>query len=541
MLRSRAALALGALALLLPAFPAAALESPEEQRPRLVLLVVVDQLRGDRPWSALERLPAGGVRKLLEEGVAYLDAHYAHAITETAVGHATLVTGALPAQHGIVGNDWRDPWTGKLVENCVDEEHPLVGRPEDKRLGRSPRRLLSSTIGDQLALASAGRSKVFGVSIKDRSAILTAGRAGKAFWLARDSGEFTSSTYYDAELPAWARAWNERRPAAGYAGREWALTTQPGESAEPAQAFRHALGAADSPGYLMRLLFTPFADELLLDFATALIEGEELGADEHTDFLAIGFSASDAIGHMYGPSSPEAEQNLLRLDRTLAALLQRVDERVGPGRTLVVLSSDHGIAESPERMAQLGFDARRLTPAEVLGRAQRTELSRRCGTERELVRAYEHPYVYLDLDALRELGLEQQRVERELALILERQPGVARAFAMSAIGEAGDDPIARRVRASWHPARSGQVHVVLEAYSIVVPPLAPLAATHGSPWSDDTHVPLVLAGWRMQPRRVARRVGPEDLAPTLAALLHVAAPSGCSGALLAEVLELAGR
>jgi hypothetical protein len=274
-------------------------ESGRSRAPALVVQITVDQLRGDLPMRYRDRLEEGGFRYLLEQGVHYANAHYRHANTETAVGHATLVTGADPSAHGIVGNDWIDPATGAFVYNTEDDRHHLVGKEPKEHQGVSPRNLLSSTIGDELVLSNAGRSRVFSVSGKDRGAILPGGHAGKAFWYSKSTGRFVTSSYYYDAYPGWVDAWNGAAPAEAYRGRSWDLLQEkstylaadhddrPYEAAAlgMGRVFPHPYG--DDKYLTLKVGLTPAVDELTLDFATTLIREERLGQRGATDFLAV--------------------------------------------------------------------------------------------------------------------------------------------------------------------------------------------------------------------------------------------------------------
>jgi predicted AlkP superfamily pyrophosphatase or phosphodiesterase len=320
--------------------------SAADNKPKLILQITVDQLRGDLPGRYADRLAEGGFRYLMEKGTWYTDAHYRHANTETAVGHATLATGADPSRHGIVANDWIDQDTGAFVYNTEDDRHHIIGRRSKAHEGVSPLNLLASTISDELVVHTGGRSRAFSVSVKDRGAILPGGHAGKAFWFSKRSGEFVTSTYYYDDYPAWVKQWNAARPADAYKGKAWELlkdraTYVHGQMDDrPYEAdlkplgrvFPHQLGE-DSKYFYLLLTLTPIGDRLTLDFAKALVENERLGQNDDgvPDYLQISFSSTDYIGHLFGPSSLETEDNILRLDRTLADLFEFIDEKVGLG------------------------------------------------------------------------------------------------------------------------------------------------------------------------------------------------------------------
>jgi predicted AlkP superfamily pyrophosphatase or phosphodiesterase len=524
--------------------------------PRLVLQVTVDQLRGDLPLRFRDRFGPGGFRWLLERGTHYPDAHFAYSDTETAVGHATLVTGANPAQHGIVSNLWYDRAQERLVYAVEDERYRIVGEPvPGPHAGTSPRNLAGSTVGDELSFATSGRARIFSVSGKDRAAIIPGGHTGNAFWYSRGSGRFVTSTFYYEALPAWAQAWNDARPADAWRGRSWELLRDPASYTAPddepwepenervGRTFPHRLGGDDDPSYYAVLSLTPIGDELTLSFTKALVEGENLGGDAVTDYLAVSFSATDYVAHVFGPGSREAEDNLLRLDRVLADLFAFLDARVGLANVLVVLSGDHGGPEAPEYVAARGLEAGRVDVEAIEKGAFQQAVRKRLGAREDLIRFYDHPWIYLNPEAVAREGLEPARVEQVVAEEAVRLPGIHLAVTRTAL-LAGDVPrgdIYERIMNNLHPTRSGDVYLVQEPYWFLFnePDDAPfrLASIHGSPWSYDTHVPIIFAGHRVRPRTVWRRVGPEDVAPTLAAYLGILVPSASVGSPLGEVLD----
>ena len=354
--------------------PASAAEvASRAQRPKLVLQITVDQLRGDALMRFGDRFAPDGFRYFLDEGTHYINAHYDHANTETAPGHASLVTGADPSRHGIVANDWVDRNTGAFVYNTEDERHHILGREPKPHQGVSPRNLLSTTIGDELIISTARRSRVFSVSAKDRGAILPGGHAGKAFWYNNRGGDFVTSTYYYQDYPEWVKQWNARRPADRYKGKSWELLKdrstyiakdiddRPYESDFDAlgRTFPHPLGDGSSKYFYIVLYVTPMADELSLDFAKTLIESEKVGQGDATDYLAISFSSPDDAGHLFGPSSLEYEDAVLRVDHLLSQLFRYVDAKVGLDETLIVLSADHGGPEAPEYLQSFGMNVGR--------------------------------------------------------------------------------------------------------------------------------------------------------------------------------------
>ena len=364
---------------------------------RLVLQITVDGLRGDLLHRFGQHFGKDGFRYLLNNGSVFSNAHYQHANTETIVGHTTLATGASPSVHGMIGNAWFDPDSGSLGYNIEDSEYPLIPSRKDRVKGeqvdpaqqaarsdgRSPRAILAPTLSDTLAAYYAGQSKIFAVSGKDRGAVSMAGHVGKAFWFSTDSGDFVTSKYYYADYPDWAKKWNSQRKAESYAGESWELADdaatyllysrddRPYESNLKGygRTFPHLFGNAEDKLLNTRLLASPVVDQLTLDFAKTLVKAEELGKDWIPDYLSVSFSGVDAVNHFFGPSSLEQEALIRQLDQTIAELLKYIDKAVGLKHTLIVLSADHGIADMPEYMADLGMDTGRVYPEDVTAAA----------------------------------------------------------------------------------------------------------------------------------------------------------------------------
>ncbi len=526
------------------AFPAAAAE-----RPKLVLMITVDQLRGDIPIRFAHRFGSGGFRYLLDNGVYYSNAHYQHATNFTAVGHATLATGGNGQQHGLAGNDWHDFATGKQVYCVEDDRYNIISREKKAHEGISPRNLTSTTIGDELVIATGKRARVFSVSIKDRGAILPGGHLGKAFWFSTSTGEFVTSTYYYEDYPEWVKAWNKEKRADRYRDKTWSLSfpedTYVNHIADTherpygglSKAFPKPMKDADPKKYYGALRFTPFGDEVTLDFALELLRKERLGQGPHTDMLAISFSVTDYIGHAHGIESVEYEDNIIRLDRTLEELFKNIDRDVGLANTLIFLSSDHGMDMVPENKAELGYEAGRHYPEKFLA-AVNAGLQKRYNTTEPLVVAFWNPSLYLNLDLVKKLGLEVSAVEDALREEILKVPGVDVAVTRTQLlkGDVPNNPIMNKVQRSFHSKRSGNVTFVQDQYWYLYPKAEEFAGMHGSPYSYDTYVPIVFAGPNIKPQKVTRLVAPEDIASTVAQILGTVPPSGSVGTPLVEVL-----
>ena len=529
---------------------------------KLVLQITVDGLRADRLSRYGDRFGKGGFRYLREKGAVFTNAHYQHANTETIVGHTILATGAFPSESGMIGNVWYDREAGELAYNIEDPAAPILPTREvevkgeqvdpaqkmSRTQGRSPTAILAATLSDTLAVFNAGRSKIFGISGKDRGAVSMAGHAGKAFWFSTDSGDFVTSAYYYAAYPAWARDWNARRMAEGHAGSSWNLLNDLSTYVYAAQddrpyevdlkgysrVFPHPFAGADDKLFNTKLVISPVGDRLLLDFAKALVEGEELGRDEAPDYLSLSFSAVDAVNHFFGPSSLENEDVVLQLDRILADLFAFIDGKVGLEQTLIILSADHGMAEMPEYVTELGYEVGRLSPDDIVNAANGAG-KKFFGIE-GIVQFFFRPYIYLDDGKIAAAKVDKMMAEQAVAAAVADVEGIAYAVPRSGLSPLQSSPVLEQIRRNTHESRSGDIYVAQDPYWFLFDK-GPVAAMHGSPWRYDTHVPLIFAGPSIRPQTVPRLVHPVDVAPTIAAFLGMTPPSSAAGSPLREVLQ----
>jgi predicted AlkP superfamily pyrophosphatase or phosphodiesterase len=546
------------------------------QRPRLVLLIVVDQFRYDYLTRFGDLFGSRGIGRLMREGASWTDANYDHMPTFTSPGHAALGTGAWPSQTGIVANEWYEQDTGKKVKSSTDDTtKAIAGRPNE--LGKSPRRLLCSTVGDELKLADNDLSKVIGISDKDRSAILPPGRhANAAYWFSTDTGNMMSSTYYFNDVPEWVTRFNSRRLTDKWFGARWErLLPNEAEylkragkddvawenldkSSHDTNFFPHVItGGADKPGrsFYKALDYTPFSNDLLVAFAEEAITNEKLGADSDPDFLSVSFSANDYVGHRFGEYSQEVMDMTLRVDQQIGTLLDFVDARVGLQNTVVVLTADHGVSPIPEQAAAKGLPGRRYQKEELLKLVENVleakyarkdhpandyirNFINRSETERGVI----NNNVYLNRAALARDGVDLDECERVVGEAAMKLPGMARYFTRSQLESkaiSATDAVARRVLNGFYPQRSGDVIVVTEPYTIVFDtpddPTDPTnTATHGSPYSYDTHVPLIFMGRYFRPGSYSQTATPADIAPTLSNILRIQSPSCSIGRILSE-------
>jgi predicted AlkP superfamily pyrophosphatase or phosphodiesterase len=513
----------------------------------------------------LERYKTGfgddGFLYLMDTGVVYTNAHYQHANTETIVGHTTLATGTFPSQHGMVGNVWFDRETKELAYNIEDAEAPLLPTRKEsvkgeqldpsqklsRTQGRSPKVILAPTFSDGLAAYYGGRSKIFGVSGKDRSAVAMAGHAGKAFWFSTDTGDYVTSNYYYSEYPDWVREWNGKRQAEQYDGEKWELADDiatyllGGQDYRPYEVdlkgyglvFPHTFGELDDKLFFTRIFVSPVNDYLLLDFSKQLVNNEKIGQDAIPDYLSISFSSVDAINHFFGPSSLENEEAVRRLDRTLGDLFMFIDKTVGLKYTLIVFSADHGMADMPEYMTGLGFAAGRFDPDKIVETAN--NVGRKFGID-EVTRFFFRPYLYLNDEKIAAANLDQAVMEQAIATALTDSKGIALAVAGSSLVTQNGGPLQKSVRHNYHASRSGNIYVIQDPYWFLFEK-GPIAVMHGSPWRYDTHVPIIFSGPGIDAKKVHRLVHPVDVAPTIAVFMGMSAPAAAQGSPLQEVLQ----
>lgn len=534
---------------------------------KLVLQITVDQLRGDLIDRNIDHFGDGGFRYLLANGIYYTNAHHRHANTETIVGHTTLATGTDPAVHGMVANLWFDRKSGKPFYNVQDPDYPLLANsgvdqsseidPTQRAAtsdGRSPVSILSSTLSDEISIANAGASKIFGVSVKDRGAISMAGHSGTAYWFSKSEGRFVTSSYYMDAYSGWVDNWNEAGHVLAYADKAWELkdgveTYRFGEMDDVewetdfpgfGRSFPHPYDQSGVKYYTTLLTLSPAGDELTAGFAKELIDREQIGQDSIPDYLSVSFSSTDYVGHIFGPSSLEAEDNLRRLDQTISDLLQHVDARVGLENTLVVLSADHGAAEVPGYLNSLGIPASYFSFDDIDKQPAAEALTAEFGAAEELIESFSQPYVYLDETVLEAKGLEKSDVAGKLASELQKFQGIAFAISSEDLASAAvsKTSVSDAILANFHSERSGDIYVVFEPHWFVgdMDGLT-VASHHGSPWEYDTHVPIVFSRPGMKSQRISDRVETVDLAPTVAAYLKIKAPSGSRGKVLRNVLE----
>ncbi len=522
-LRLRSVLVLAVLSCL----PAFSFASAYNGRPRLVVVIVIDQFRGDYLERYSDEFGEGGLRLFLDHGANFTDCNYNFATTRTGPAHATLFTGAYPNAHGIISNEWWDPAKKRMVTSVEDDSTHLVG-VSGNAVGASPHNLHSDTLGDELKLATKGKSRVFAISLKDRAAILPGGFAANgAYWVDHKTGAWVTSTYYRGELPRWALAFNEGKHAEKYLNRDWTdsngkvLRSTRLDPAKP-EDFSELVGS------------TPFGNDYELDFARELMTDEKLGSGPTTDLLLLSLSANDILGHQVGPDSPLMESMAVALDHQLADFFSFLGKQIGLANVWIALSADHGVAPLYDVAAKLHLPASYHAAAEARASLNRSLSSRLSpGHPLEYVKDFDFYFAWLNQDAFGAIKMKEEDAEAAVGEAM-KSVGLRAYYTRSqlAAGNVPNTAIGLKYLHSYAPLPAW--------YVMGVPPPFFLSSKegtdHGSPYTYDTHVPLVFYGLPFQAGTYRTHAEPVDLATTLASLLGINAPTHAIGRVLTEAL-----
>jgi hypothetical protein len=533
-----------ALFLLLPAL---IVQAQAPARPKLVVGVVVDQMRWDFLYRYSDRYGANGFKRLLREGFSCENAFIPYTPTYTAPGHASVYTGSVPALNGIIGNFWYDKSKGRNVYCTEDEAVSTVGSTSNA--GKmSPRNMWASTIGDELRIAGNFRGKSIGIALKDRGAILPAGHAANgAYWFDNANGSWITSTYYGAQLPGWVAAENARKRPDQYLKRNWntlyPITTykqstaddKPYESPLPGEdkLFLHRTDSLTNNKY-ESFRYTPYANTFTLDMAKAAIEGERLGKSAFTDFLAVSFSSTDYIGHAFGPNSVEIEDTYLRLDRDIADFLAYLDQKIGKGQYLLFLTADHGVAHVPGFAREAGLPAGSMDDAAI--RKQLNDAVQGSLGIGNAIASVINYQVYLNDKSISDAKGDRGAVKQVIVRTLAAMPGIARAFDLEKLGQ---EPLPQVVKMmagnGYNQKLSGDVQFLFQPNWFDWG--GSTGTTHGALYPYDSHIPLVWFGWNIKPGKLYRNVYMTDIAVTIAAKLMVQMPNAAVGEAITEVVK----
>jgi predicted AlkP superfamily pyrophosphatase or phosphodiesterase len=525
--------------------------------PKLVLFIAVDGLPQEQLLKNYDLFVEGGFRRLFRSAW-FTDAHQGHALTVTAVGHAAMLSGAYPYQHGIIGNEWRDR-AGKYMYCVGDDAHKyLDGSPTTEEDGTSPKNLQVTTLGDEMRYASNDQSRVFAVSGKDRGSILLAGKTGTAYMYMGQTGNFSSTTYYMKKHPDWVEKYYAKKPQDRYFKQTWTPllpASAYARSVPDGQAYATSYKqlptrfgmqyglAMEAPNsiYYQQLLGGPFGDELTADFATALMQNESLGKNSTgaTDLLGVSFSSHDYINHNFGPESIQSQDHLIRLDRTLADFFAKVDKQVGTGNVLIVLTADHGFMNAPEYSRARQFEAGRIDSAEMRAAVNKA-LEAKFALPKLVTQSYTGG-VTLDYVAAESKNISREALEDAAMRALLAFPGINYAFTRTQL-ERGDMPRTRvglLAQRTWNRHSSVDIVVIQKPFHYFQSKTtkSPTACSHGTPYAYDTNVPLMMDGARwIKPGRYTNAAEVVDIAPTLSTILNIRPPSASEGRVLTEAL-----
>lgn len=525
--------------------------------PKLVVGIVVDQMRQEYLYRYERKFGEGGFKRLMSQGFMLKNAHYNYVPTYTGPGHASVYTGTTPSIHGIISNDWYDKTIGKGV-NCVGDERQKPVGSEAGNGDVSPWRLLATTISDELELATQRRSKVIGISMKDRGAVLPAGHnPDGAYWFDGTTGNFISSTYYKPGLPTWLEKFNGQKLADKYLSQEWKTLypiEQYKESGPDDSPYETKAKGKEKPTFPYNLaelrkqngnydyvISTPFGNDLLADLAVAAIEGETLGKDEWADMLAISFSSTDYVGHAMGPNSIEVEDVYLRLDKTIEMLLTKLDAYVGKGQYTVFLTADHAVADVPSYLKDLKLPGDNLKVSTL--KAGLVDYLKQY-FDKPVIEDMSGDQIFLNSTTFngdpRSSGVDYLVATELIRNYLIRQEGIAEVFTRQVLQGAdyGEPGVKGSVKRGYHTKRSGDLIIVMEPGWIGSSALT--GTTHGSPYSYDTHVPIIFFGFGIKAGNSVQYHPITDIAPTISVILKTKFPSGCTGQPVAELFE-AGR
>jgi predicted AlkP superfamily pyrophosphatase or phosphodiesterase len=497
------------------------------RKPKLVVAIVIDQFRYDYLLRFRQDYNSG-LARLLDRGAVFTDAHYLHNATVTAVGHSTFLTGATPSQSGIIANEWFDRESGQSVTSVFDPKSKLVGGVGNAP-GSSPRRLLVSTVGDELKMQGS-ESKIIGVSIKDRGAILTAGHmADGAYWYDNDSNHWVTSTYYRTELPAWVRKLNDEQTYQRYIGAQWLPFDARDDSAKPFCS----MVAGTEVRFCGSLEATPWGNDLIEEFAERAVSNESMGSHKGTDILTVSFSSNDYVGHAVGPDDPAVRDISIRTDRLLGKFMAFLDKTVGEGNSLVVLTADHGVAPVPEVSIARNMPGGRLSDSH-LTRAINEALMKRFGPGKWLLGG---PVTmpYLNLELINSHKLNPADVERTAADAALAEPHIARVYTRHDLmsGNVQADEIGRAASLGFFGPRYGDLLIIPEPYFL----FEATGTSHGTPYDYDNHVPVIFFGQGIKPGTYTSRIAVNDVAATLASILGVEEPTSSIGRILSEIFN----
>lgn len=522
-------------------------------KPRLIVTIIVEQLRFDQFEKLKNRFSDNGLRKMMNEGTSFRNARYNYINTQSGPGHATIATGTTPSVHGITSDYWHVPLRNEMIY-CTSDKNvsPAGGSFESGQ--HSPAQLMASTVADELFLSTNGTAKIFSVGMKESSAILSAGHVkGGVYWFDFITGSWMSSSYYMTELPAWVNDFNALRLPDSYMGKVW-IPLKDADSYSDClpDSNRFEIGfnnvnffpydlrklqAKGIPGLkkdYSLLAETPFGNSLTKDFAMRLVKEEGLGKDEVTDYLSVCFAANDRIGHRFGPSSVEAADALLRLDADISEFLTMLNDSIGKKNILVIFTSTHGVAEPPSVLESSRIPSGYFRHTQAL-QLLKIYLNAIYG-QGDWVKGYFDNQVYLNRTLIEDARLQLEEFQKRVSRFLVQNSGVASAYPMSMFETADfNNSFLRMASNNFMPQRSGDVLVILSPGWVETAENS--ITNHNSPYDYDIHVPMIWYGWIVNRATVNRRVDMADIAPTLSVLCGIPMPNAVHGEPVVELLR----
>lgn len=524
------------------------LAQSKTEKPKLVVGIVVDQMRQEYLYRFAERYTEGGFKRMMKDGFMMKNGHYNYIPTYTGPGHASVYTGTTPATHGIISNDWYVKSTDKMIYCAEDSTVTNIGGSADN--GKiSPRNLLVTTITDELRISTQNRSKVVGVALKDRGAALPAGHLGDAYWYDTNTGDFMTSTYYKDELPKWASEFNGKKMPDSYLNQTW-NTLYPIETYTQSMIddnpFEGLFTGKDTPTFPYDLKAlrekngkygimpaVPFGNSLTLDFALAALEGEKMGMGEDTDFLALSFSSTDYVGHRFGPQSKEIEDTYLRLDKDIERLLNYLDKTYGKDQYVVFLSADHAVAEVATHMVSENVPGGNLRTSAVM-KELLSYIITKYGAG-DWIKSSSNLQLFLNHDLIAEKKMNQEDFENEIAQFLLKADGVKEVYTGTAMRTREfTEGRAHSLQMGYNHKASGDILLILEPGWLTG---GATGTSHGTGYTYDTNVPILFYGWHVPAGESSRYATITDIAPTLSMMLDIKLPNGATGQPLVEITD----
>ncbi|WP_339877897.1 alkaline phosphatase PafA [uncultured Algoriphagus sp.] len=520
----------------------------QAEKPKLVVGIIVDQMRQEYLYRFADRYSEGGFKRMMKDGFMMKNGHYNYIPTYTGPGHASVYTGTTPATHGIIGNDWYVKSTDKMIYCAEDTTVTNVGGTAENGF-ISPRNLLTTTITDELRIATQKRSKVVGVAIKDRGASLPAGHLGDAYWFDSSTGEFMTSSYYYEKLPKWVSDFNAKKGADKYLSETW-NTLYPIETYKASMVddnlFEGLFEGKETPtfpydlselrktnGQFGLLASTPFGNSITLDFALAALEGEKMGMGDETDFLALSFSSTDYVGHRFGPQSKEIEDTYLRLDQDIEKLLDYLDDTYGKDQYVVFLSADHAVAEVATHMISENVPGGNLRTSAV-GAELLTFIASKYG-EGEWIKNSSNGQLFLNHELIEDKKINQELFENEIAQFLLRFDGIKEVYTGTAMRTREfTEGRAMRLQMGYNHKASGDILMILEPGWLTG---GATGTSHGTGFTYDTNVPILFYGWNVPAGESSRYATITDIAPTLSMMLNIKLPNGTTGQPILEITD----